>query len=727
MALTEVHLPQTNVNDTTARVVEWHIEDGIQVTEGDLVVTVETSKAAEEIEAPVSGIVRHGVKLNDDVPVGAVVFWLADDTEEFSNLDADAESSQSSVNATKKARALALELGFDLNTIDAPGVITEKHVRAAAGSAQTDRGSATAPTVAPDESLFAETVPLTRVQKSGMKAVQRSQQEAAATFMTGDADVTGLVADLERLAEGGTSVSILDVLIGEVGTLLQDFPRLNATLVDDAVKIYAARNVAVTTDVDGDLHVVTVPDADTKSLLDVAAARLRVTADLFAGKARERDLAAGTFTVTVLEHRSLVHQIPVIFPGQAGIVGLGGIRDEFRPGEDSAPERRKVVGVSLSYDHRFVNGAYAADFLQALVDRLESGIDLGAVQGSTSNVTATASALDAAKNLIAPILKCQPSALPDGARINKVDHWDSLAQVQITIALEKFLGGAIDPVEGLRLNSLAAFAAFIDNPKVLDGATATRFDGDAATLRKEISTGLGQIGITAGDVVIVHSYLGSVLHIDGATDAVIGAFEDVLGPDGTLVMPAFTNDFTRDGKMDRRLSPTDTGILTDEFLADPTTHVSPHPFHRFVSRGKHAAALSAMHSPCSFGPDSPLGQMHEMNGKIVTISIDWGPVTFFHYVEEALRVPYRTMKSFEGSITDGDVTTEETWDMYVRPMDGSIEHAFAAAGDRLRAAGMIKRTTAAGLVLEAGEMKPIFDFAKAELMEDPYRLVTRTK
>lgn len=373
-----------------------------------------------------------------------------------------------------------------------------------------------------------------------------------------------------------------------------------------------------------------------------------------------------------------------------------------------------------------MNGAYAANFLQALVDRLESGIDLGAVQGKTTDVTATAAALETTKNLIARILKCQPSALSDDARINKVDHWDSLAQVQITIALEKHLGGAIDPADALRLNALSSIAAFIDNPRVSDAVDSVRFDGDAAALRDEIASGLGQIGVTAGDMVIVHSYLGSVLHIDGATDAVIGAFEDVLGPDGTLVMPAFTGDFTSGGKMDRRLSLTDTGILTDEFLADPTTHVSPHPFHRFVSRGKHAAALSAMHSPCSFGADSPLGQMHEMNGKIVTISIDWGPVTFFHYVEEAVQVPYRTMKSFEGTITDGDVTTEETWDMYVRPMDGSIQHAFAAAGDRLRAAGLIKRTTVAGLVLEAGEMKPIFDFAKAELKKDPYRLVTRS-
>lgn len=362
MAVIDIKVPQTNVNDTAAKVVAWHGEDGGAVRAGELLVVIETSKAAEEIVAPATGFLRIAARPGSEVAVGGRLGWLADSVGELPGGEAAAGGA---VKATDKARALAAELGVELAALKVAGIITEKHVRDAAG--------ATAPT-APAAALpvpAARVVPLSRVQLGVRAAVMRSRDDAVSAHLLGETVVDRALERLDAIVdEQGLLVTLTDLAIHQAARALTAFPRLNAALVGDSVHEYAEINVGATIEAGGELYVAVIHGADGRALAEIAERRQEIAFGLFKGAVDPEALARGTFTVTVLDQPALAHQLPVIFPGQAAILGLGAPRRVVRPDEDGTLAVRTVIGLTLAYDHRFVNGAEAARFLQAVADGL---------------------------------------------------------------------------------------------------------------------------------------------------------------------------------------------------------------------------------------------------------------------------------------------------------------------------------------------------------------------
>lgn len=362
MSVIDISVPQTNVNDQAAKVQSWEVEDGASVTSGQLLVVVETSKAAEEIHAPADGYLRIAAAAGAEVAVGGRLGWLAATPAELPQTAAIAAPAPAGVKATDKARALAAELGVDLAALSVSGIVTERHVRDAAAKAPAATG--TLPVAA------AQVVPLSRVQQGVRAAVLRSKAEAAPAVLLGEADVTAALARLDDIVdEEGVLVTLTDLVIHQAARLLHQHPRLNAALVGDAVHEYAEVNIGTTIEAKGELFVAVVHGADTLSLVAVAERRQDVAMGLFRGEVDQAALARGTFTVTVLDQPALTHQLPVIFPGQAAILGIAGPREAVRV-ESGSIMLRSMVGLSLAYDHRFVNGAEAARFLQAVADAL---------------------------------------------------------------------------------------------------------------------------------------------------------------------------------------------------------------------------------------------------------------------------------------------------------------------------------------------------------------------
>ncbi|WP_137172546.1 AAC(3) family N-acetyltransferase [Massilia sp. HP4] len=165
--------------------------------------------------------------------------------------------------------------------------------------------------------------------------------------------------------------------------------------------------------------------------------------------------------------------------------------------------------------------------------------------------------------------------------------------------------------------------------------------------RAALARDLGRLGIRHGDSVFLHSSLKSLGYVEGGAAAVIGALQDALGPEGTLLVPTY---YMPAGSVratcelegyvfDPRIHGTNMGRLPEAFLAGPATHRSVHPTHSVAAWGRHAQYLTEGHhlAPSIFGEGSPWQRFVGIDGaKVLGLGISMGPVTFYHVVEDAM-------------------------------------------------------------------------------------------
>ncbi|MFO7898103.1 MAG: dihydrolipoamide acetyltransferase family protein [Planctomycetota bacterium] len=274
----------------------------------------------------------------------------------------EADERASAVKASPLARKVAASGGVDLAAVQGTGP-GGKVMRA-------DVSSAAAPAVRPGE-----VVPLTAMRRIVAERMTHSKQTIPCYYLTIDVDMTEVAclrAKLNQKANGQPKISFNDFVIKACGRALRQFPRVNSRWVEGGIERRGAAHVglAVALEEEG-LMVPVVRDADAKDLRQVA----RETADL-AQRARTKRLTPdeyrdGCMTVTNLGMFGIRAFIPVVNPGESCILGLGVIQDRvvYRQG---GIQVRRLMTMTLSVDHRLVDGAVAAQFLETVRDLLES-------------------------------------------------------------------------------------------------------------------------------------------------------------------------------------------------------------------------------------------------------------------------------------------------------------------------------------------------------------------
>ncbi len=212
---------------------------------------------------------------------------------------------------------------------------------------------------------------------AGMKAMiagkmVESLQTAAQLTHTAEADVTSLLATKNILAGQGTKASFEDLLIDAIIKSLRKFPGLNGTLEDKKITLKSNINMAVAVGLPGDLLVApTIIDAGNMSLTERVAARRDVVDRALAGKLNVKEMTTGTFTISNIGRSRVRFFTPIINAPQLAILGIGEANP--RPWNvDGQIKLRPVMGLSLTFDHRAVNGAPAADFLTDLCQNIEN-------------------------------------------------------------------------------------------------------------------------------------------------------------------------------------------------------------------------------------------------------------------------------------------------------------------------------------------------------------------
>jgi pyruvate/2-oxoglutarate dehydrogenase complex dihydrolipoamide acyltransferase (E2) component len=436
-----------------ATIVQWLVDDGEWVNEGDVLLTIDTEKSEIEVESPGSGVLRRSASEGDTLPAGAVVGTLlvspnADlpvekelhvdkgssvDTIVVEDRSALDESTNSAARrpASPNARRVASDLGVDLTSVHGSGpngrVISED-VEKVAGLSNTHPASATSrPPGSPGPvsritaaAVFAanrlgidvediypsdgETVtrrdveaacaaemngssrwiaghagaedrrPMSAMRRTIGRRMLASLSETAQLTLTVEVQMEVLIALREQLKHECSAdnpvPSINDFVLRATALALLEHPNMNARIEDDNIVMAEDVHLGMAVSVDGGLVVPVIRHAADMPLSELAKATRAMAALARNGNISNGALSGATFSVSNLGGEGVEVFTPILNPPNVGILGVGRIRDGVAWNDDG-PRRERFLSLSLTWDHRALDGVPAARFARAVKSRLE--------------------------------------------------------------------------------------------------------------------------------------------------------------------------------------------------------------------------------------------------------------------------------------------------------------------------------------------------------------------
>jgi pyruvate dehydrogenase E2 component (dihydrolipoamide acetyltransferase) len=388
-------MPALGVAQEKGTLLHWLKSEGQSVAKGEPLMEVETDKATVEIEAPASGILAHvTASPGDEVPVGNRIALILAPGEKIpvkpsepteSRAQGDKSSRPAAVEpqparetnpppsgvikASPAARRIARERGLDLSAIPGTGpqgaVLAGDIMHAGAGKPRPGGGSPT----------IKETLQLTPMRRIIAERMANSKQTAPHFYVRIDVDMTQV--DRQRSASREKreplTPSINDYILSACARTLADFPLLNASFTEHGVSIYSDVNLGVAVALQEGLVVPVIRNADRLSLQEIAQQSRELAEKAQKKKLFPSDYEGGTFTVSNLGMFGVNDFVAIINPPQCAILAVGQVAPRVVPdGEGIAV--RSMMTMSLSADHRVVDGALAASFLKHVKELLERGL-----------------------------------------------------------------------------------------------------------------------------------------------------------------------------------------------------------------------------------------------------------------------------------------------------------------------------------------------------------------
>jgi len=378
MAISVV-MPALELAQETGKIISWIKKEGDPIRKGEPLVEIETDKVTFEVEAPGDGILA-GVRSTegDEVPVGRTIAWIVAPGEQPPAEAVSAAPAARAMTAglpaepvaqpvrpaaaeptgriSPKAKRLAKELGVDLGKVRGTGpdgTITSEDVQAAA--------QASVPAVEAPAALGA----IARLM------AERMTQSWTATphfFLVREVDAGAMVEMREKQA--ASNVTHTDLLIALVARVLLKHPKMNASWTGSTIQLHPHINISVAMAVKDGVVSAVIPNAASLPLSEIAVQRRELTERARSGHLRPADITGGTFTISNLGMYGVDEFSAIITPPQAAVLAVARISDRVVP-VDGQPGIRPMLTMTLSSDHRVVDGAQAAVFLNDLAEAMQ--------------------------------------------------------------------------------------------------------------------------------------------------------------------------------------------------------------------------------------------------------------------------------------------------------------------------------------------------------------------
>ena len=405
----EVQMPKWGLTMKTGKIARWLVAEGGAVAVGQPLLEVETDKITNVVESPAGGVLLQIVSPQGEVvPVMQVIGIIGESGEAVAapaSQSADAAASpaahapsgaksqgsatqastaQGEVRAMPAARKAAKELGVDLATVTGTGrdgIVTEKDVRAAheaAAKAPAPASVAPAqPCSAPDADAD-EVIPMDGLRKLIADNMQASLQNAAQLTVFVEADVTEMVALRDTMLARNKKdpeyrLSFNDIIAFAVCRALRQHPVMNTTLQADGIHMHRHVSLGIAVSLDTGLIVPNVKNADTFSLEELKAKVRDAASRARKGGLSMDEISGGTFTISNVSMLGVDGFTPILNPPETGILGVGRVVE--KPGVfEGQVCVRKMMTLSLTFNHMVTDGGPAMSFLRTLADMLEQPV-----------------------------------------------------------------------------------------------------------------------------------------------------------------------------------------------------------------------------------------------------------------------------------------------------------------------------------------------------------------
>jgi pyruvate dehydrogenase E2 component (dihydrolipoamide acetyltransferase) len=416
---TEIKLPRLGQGMESGTIVKWLKSEGDKVEKGEPLYELDTDKVTQEVEADASGVLLKIAISSGEVEVGKTIAVIGEQGEEVAaeveKPSGDGDSAQAigedaqeegsparareqdreegrrasagvseqvteirqpsgdnggRVKASPLARRIARERGIDLSAVAGTGpdgrVVAEDVERSAASAGP-------AQLAAPAATEGVEVHQLSSMRKTIARRLTEAWE--APVFQLGITVDMGRALELRKRlvelnAEGSVKPTISDLLTKVCAAALMRHRAVNALYKGDAVELYPTANIGIAVAVPNGLVVPVIPGCERKSIAEIAATRAAVVERARAGKLQQSDLDGGTFTISNLGRFGIERFVAVLNPPQAAILAVGSIEDRVVP-VDGSPAVRPRMELTLTCDHRAIDGATGAEFLRDVKAFLE--------------------------------------------------------------------------------------------------------------------------------------------------------------------------------------------------------------------------------------------------------------------------------------------------------------------------------------------------------------------
>jgi pyruvate dehydrogenase E2 component (dihydrolipoamide acetyltransferase) len=373
MAISVV-MPALELAQETGKVLVWIKKEGDKVVKGEPLLEIETDKVSFELEAQADGILA-GVRSRegDVVPVGQIIAWLVAPGEQ-----PPVESDTSSRGMAEQARPVTMVSTSPTPPAAAGGPRISPKARRIAQEKGVDitklQGTGPDGQITGDDVLkAAEATPtgesLSTIARLMAERTTESWTTVPHFFLARDVDASALVAAREQF--GRDKFTHTDFLIALVARTLLDHPKMNASWTGSGIRLSPAVNISLAIAVPDGVVGAVIPNAASIAITEIATQRKDLAERAKAGNLRPADIAGGTFTISNLGMYGIDAFSAIITPPQAAVLAVGRIADSV-VAVNGQPGVRPTMTITLSSDHRVVDGAQAAAFLKDLAAALEN-------------------------------------------------------------------------------------------------------------------------------------------------------------------------------------------------------------------------------------------------------------------------------------------------------------------------------------------------------------------
>lgn len=415
----ELKLPKMSDTMDTGQITKWLVKEGDFIKKGDPIFEMQTDKVNLEVEALEEGVLLKIVgKEGEDIPVGQVIAYLGDEGDKVSDIPAQPQEGQEKKQETEaktedvqmpkpssapdiqpeptpdipsmekpkgdrifispRARALAQREKVDYSAIKGTGPmgeIIERDIKEYLAKSTLQQPAPSKEQAVPSTAAQGQRIEMTGMRKVIAERMLASVAAAPHIYLTADIDMTQC-RDMrtkinDSLADKGIKISYNDIIIKACALALKEYPYINSTLKDGAIILQDRINIGVAVSLADGLIVPVVRDTDKKTIVEISKEIKELAGKAREGKLMPDEFSGGTFTVSNLGMFDITQFTAIINQPESAILAVGAIKDTFVP-VDGRPVVKPMMKVTLSCDHRVIDGAVGAQFLKFVKSMLEN-------------------------------------------------------------------------------------------------------------------------------------------------------------------------------------------------------------------------------------------------------------------------------------------------------------------------------------------------------------------